>query len=253
MGNQKYYKKTFLHCFTYRTIICGLADDVDISMTFKDDQREQRRGGFYWKDGKPYVSVTNVLKVLDKPALRYWFGREVYRAMVIDPTLEEAVALSAPYKVSDEAKSRGTTIHSIVEAYKASGAQITPPEQFKGYAEAFYSWVKDYKMTIVEHEKTLFDEVNKVAGTMDLLTKNNGDTWVIDVKTGKDIYDEAFLQVSAYMKMSGANRGGVLLLQEDGKYKFAECPDYFNYFLATKTIWEFVNREVCKKVGYGNN
>lgn len=216
------------------------------------DLKEQRRGGFYWKDGKPYVSVTKCLSVLDKPALRYWFGREVYRAMVIDPTLEEAKALAKPYEVSDVAKNRGTTIHSIVEAYKTSGAQITPPEEFKGYAEAFYKWLGDYKMTILEHEKTIFSEEHKYAGTLDLLCKNNGDTWVIDVKTGKDIYDEAFLQVSAYMKQTKATRGGVLLLQEDGKYKFAECPDYFEYFLATKKIWEFVNRELCVKVGYGN-
>ena len=218
----------------------------------KQNLKDERRGGFYWKDGKPYVSVTQVLKCLDKPALRYWFGREVYRAMVVDPTLEESAALSAPYKVSDTAKSRGTTIHSIVEAYKKSGAQIVPPEEFKGYAEAFYSWLKDYKMEVLEHEKTVFDEDHKVAGTLDLLCKNNGDIWVIDVKTGKDIYDEAFLQVSCYMHMSGANKGGVLLLQENGKYKSAECPDYFEYFLATKKMWEFMNRELCKGVGYGN-
>lgn len=217
-----------------------------------NDQRNERRGGFYWKDKTPYVSVTTVLKVLDKPALRYWFGREVYRAMVVDPTMQEAEALSAPYKTSSKAADRGTTVHSIVEAYKASGAQITPPEEFKGYAEAFYSWIKDYKLEITEHEKTIFDEENKLAGTADLICRNNGDTWIIDVKTGKDIYDEAFLQVSAYMKMSGCNRGGVLLLQDNGKYKFAECPNYFEYFLAVKKIWEFVNRELCEKIGYGN-
>ena len=213
---------------------------------------KDRRGGFYWKDEKPYVSVTNILKVLDKPALRYWFGREVYRAMVVDPTLQESEALAAPYKTSSKAADRGTTVHSIVEAYKASGAKITPPEDFKGYAEAFYSWVNDYKLEIKEHEKTLFDEENKLAGTADLICTNNGDTWIIDVKTGKDIYDEAFLQVSAYMKMSGVNRGGVLLLQENGKYKFAESPSYFEYFLAVKKMWEFINRELCEKIGYGN-
>jgi hypothetical protein len=219
-------------------------------MTIQNDMRNERRGGFYWKNQTPYVSVTNILKVLDKPALRYWFGREVYRAMVVDPTLGEQEALSAPYKTSDVAKNRGTTIHSIVESYKTTGEQIVPPAEYKEYANAFYSWVKDYKMTITEHEKTVFDEVNRIAGTMDLICKNNGDTWVIDVKTGKDIYDEAFLQVSAYMKMSGANRGGVLLLQDNGKYKFAECPDYFEYFLSTKKIWEFINRELCEEVGY---
>ena len=44
------------------------------------NNKNLRRGGFYWIDNKPYVSVTKVLEVLDKPALRYWFGKEVYYA-----------------------------------------------------------------------------------------------------------------------------------------------------------------------------
>ena len=69
------------------------------------DQRNDRRGGFYWVDNKPYVSVTTALSVIDKPALRYWFGKQVYLAMTKDPTLNEKAALSAPYQMSDKAKS----------------------------------------------------------------------------------------------------------------------------------------------------
>lgn len=212
--------------------------------------KSEKRAGFYWKDGIPYASVTQILSVIDKPALRWWFGREVFYAMAKDPTLTEAEALSIPRQLSDSAKIRGTAIHSIVEAYQKAGTFIESVGKFKEYASAFHQWVKDYKMEIIEHEKTIFDEKNKIAGTLDLLAKTNGDTWVIDVKTGRDIYNEAHLQVSAYMKMSGANRGGVLLLQESGKYKFAESEDYFEEFLAAKKLWEFQNREMIKKIGY---
>jgi hypothetical protein len=236
-----------------------LVDDVDISMTFKDDQREQRRGGFYWMEGKPYVSVTNVLKVIDKPALRYWFGREVYRAMVVDPTMGEQEALSAPYKTSDKAKSRGTTVHSIVEAWKASGIVIEEvPEEFRPYAEAFYKFVKDNHIEIIEHEKTVISKEHGYAGTTDLIVKKNGSgTWVLDVKTGKDIYMEAHLQLSAYRHALEENgqkidNCGVILLQDNGKYKFEESEDYFDAFLATKKLWEFVNKDLCKSIGYGN-
>ena len=218
----------------------------------ENDKRDGKRAGFYWKENKPYVSVTTVLKVLDKPALRWWFGKEVYYAMAKDPTLSESEAMHVPSETSEAAKARGATIHSIVEAYQKEGEVIDVPEPYKGYAQAFYNWIKDYKMTVVEHEKTFFDETNKIAGTLDLITKNNGDTWVIDVKTGKDIYDEAHLQISAYKRMSGVTRGGVLLLQESGKYKFAESEDYFEEFLCAKKLWEFQNREIVKKVGYGN-
>ena len=218
---------------------------------------EDRRGGYYWVEGKPYISVTNILKAIDKPAIRYWFGKEVYLAMVKDPTLSEKEALSAPYQTSDKAKARGTTIHSIVEAYKKSGIQITPElEQFKGYAEAFHKWVKDNNMEITEHERTVISKTHGYAGTLDLLVKKNRETWICDVKTGKDIYQEAFLQLSAYKhaleedSKIKVDRMGVILLQDTGKYKFAEGEDYFEAFIATKTLWEFLNKEDLEKINY---
>ena len=99
--------------------------------------KSQKRGGFYWKEEKPYVSVTEILKVINKPALMYWHGEQIYWAMVKDPTLPKEIAMRAPYEVSDKAKSRGTTVHSIVEAYKYTGGEIEVAEEFKGYQDAF--------------------------------------------------------------------------------------------------------------------
>lgn len=223
-------------------------------MNTKDD----RRGGFYWLDGTPFVSVTNVLKVIDKPQLRYWFGKEVYLAMVKNPALGEQEALSAPYKKSDDAKSRGTTVHSIVEAWKNTQTQIeTIPDEFKGYSDAFYQWVRDADVKLIAHEKTVVSRQHGYAGTLDLMVENRqGDVWIIDVKTGKDIYAEAFIQVSAYQHALKEDEGidvkrmGILLLGENGKYKFQECEDQFPVFLACKSIWSFLNAEMCEKVGY---
>ena len=219
--------------------------------------KDEKRGNFYWIDKEPYVSVTQVLKAIDKPALRYWFGKEVYYAMVKDPTMAEQEALSAPYKTSGKAKIRGSTIHSIVEAYKSSGAVVdTVPEELRGYAQAFYKWVKDNQVKIDENERTVVSKTHKYAGTLDLLISRVDDRWIVDVKTGKDIYQEAFLQLSAYKHALEEDSGlkiermGVLLLQENGKYKFAEGEDYFDVFMATKKLWEFLNRDICEKVGY---
>ena len=220
----------------------------------KSDLKSNRRGGFYWIDGKPYPSVTKILQCIDKPALRWWFGKEVYLAMVKDPTLAQQEALSAPYKTSDKAKSRGTTVHSIIEAYKKTGKVIdSVPEELRGYAEAFYTWADDNKLEVIESEKTIVNEEHKFAGTLDLLVKlNGGDIFILDIKTGKDIYLEAHLQLSAYFNsQTKATRMGVLLLKEDGKYKFEEVKDNFEVFVAVKKLWEFINKETCEKIGYG--
>lgn len=221
------------------------------------DQRQIRRGGFYWIEEVPYPSVTNIIGILDKPALRYWYGREVYRAMVADPSLSEKDALSKPYQVSESAKDRGSTVHSIVEAWRQSQAQVdNVPEPFRGYAQAFYQWVEDNQTEIVEHERTVVSKEHGYAGTLDLLVKLNGAKLplVADVKTGKDIYDEAWLQLSAYrhgLAEQGVETAGiaVVLLQENGSYKFQhQTEDYLPQFLACKTIWEWQNREDLAKL-----
>jgi hypothetical protein len=219
--------------------------------------KSEKRGGYYWIDGKPYASVTGVLDVLDKKPLRYWFGRQVYMAVVANPSLSEKEALAAPYKITSDAQSRGQTIHSIVEAYKHTKEYIdNVPQEFKGYAQAFYRWTQDNRVTIVEHERTVVSKKYGYAGTCDLLVKlnGNGTPIVVDCKTGKDIYPEAFLQLSAYrqaLKEEGTTTAGVavLLLQEDGshKYQFSE-KDYFRQFFACKVIWDWQNQDDIAKM-----
>ena len=222
-----------------------------------------RRGGFYFDaTNKPYLSTTEILKIINKPALSYWFGREVYRAMLVDPTLDEKTALAAPYKVTGGAKSRGTTVHSIVEAYKTTGAVIENiPEEFKGYATAFYQFIKDHKVDIIDQEKTIFDHVNKVAGTLDMYNKIGDSLHITDVKTGKDIYDEVRLQLSSYAYMQRADGKqvdeiSVLLLETGtdgkptGKYKFQTLEEDWEAFMAARTLYLWNNKEKLIKLGY---
>lgn len=211
---------------------------------------DKRRGGFYWFDGKPYLSVTNILKVIDKPALRYWFGKQVYLAMVANPTLDQQAALAAPYAVSDTAKARGTTVHSIVEAWKQIGMFEVAPE-FVGYKNAFAKWLGDTQAEIQTQEKTVVSEVHRYAGTLDMLVTINGRKVIVDVKTGKDIYPEAFLQLSAYKEALNIDADiAVLLLGETGKYKFEYGEYDIESFLAAKKLYENINKEDLKKVGY---
>lgn len=223
---------------------------------------DSRRGGFYWQGSTPYLSVTETLKVISKPAIVYWFGREVYYAMLKDPTLTEKDAMASPYATSGRAKSRGTTIHSIVEAYKATGEQIdVVGDDFKGYATAFYDFMRDHKPLIIDQEKTVFDKEHRLAGTLDMYAKIGETPMVIDVKTGKDIYADFGLQLSAYAHMlrvegKPVTSTAVLLLETGqdgkptGKYKFQTMIEDFDAFLACKTMYQYINREKLIKVGY---
>lgn len=224
---------------------------------------DKRRGGFYFKTPTdPYLSVTTVLQSISKPQLMYWFGREVYYAMLKDPTLSEKDALAAPYATSGKAKDRGSTIHSIVEAYKSTGMRIeTVPVHLIGYATAFYDFMRDHKPQIIDQEKTVFDEEHRVAGTLDMYALVGESPMVIDIKTGKDIYPDFGLQLSAYANMLRSDEKpvkeiAVLLLETGsdgkptGKYKFQTMREDLETFLAVKKLYEYLNYEKLLKVGY---
>lgn len=214
-----------------------------------------KRGCFYFFDKKPYVSVTEVLGVLDKPALRWWFGNQIYLAMLKDPTMNEAEAMSSPYKTSKKAASRGSTIHSIIEAHKKSDVLIKTVPKLQGYAEAYYKWIRDFKPEIVENEKTVVNKKYGYAGTLDMLIKNSDKLTVVDFKTNKkgNLYDEVDLQLSAYSHALDGVTGMIAVgLAEDGNYTQKTVEDKFDTFLKVKDIWYWKNEDKCKKIGYKN-
>ena len=226
-------------------------------------QVKDRRGGLYFKYNKAYLSVTEIInKVLDKPALRYWFGQQVYLATIKDPSIDEKEALSAPYKVSNKAKDRGSTIHSIVEAFKETGEIIDKiPDDYKGYAQAFYDFMNTFDIKILEQEKTIFSNKHMIAGTLDIFAKIKDKQYIIDVKTGKDIYQEAGLQLSAYAEIMRENSYvvddiAILLLETGkdglptGKYKFQTMTDDFETFNALKRVYIYLNKDRLITLGY---
>lgn len=226
------------------------------------NSKSSRRGGLYWVDKKPYLSVTTVLGIIDKPALRFWYGQQVHRAMVQDPSLSEKDALAAPYQKSRKAMNRGTTIHSLVETYKGTGDRIENiPRQYQGYAMAFYDFMAATKASLIEQERTLFCEKPQIAGTLDIYAQIGDKKHIIDVKTGKDIYPEVGLQLSAYahmMREAGkeVDEISVLLLETGaddlptGKYKFQTLTEDFMAFRAAHRLYCYLNEAKLNQYGY---
>lgn len=228
-----------------------------------NNQKDIRRAGLYWKTPtEPYLSVTSALGVINKPQLAYWYGQQVYYAVAANPSLDEKAALAAPYKTSNDAKERGSTIHTIIEAFKSTEKHIENiPAHIQPYAFAFYDFMRDHNPTMIAQEKTVFNDTHRIAGTLDIYCKIGETEMIVDVKTGKDIYQEAGLQLSAYAQMLRSEGKpvksiAVLLLETGtdgkptGKYKFQTMTEDFDAFLAAKKLYEYVNRERLIKLGY---
>lgn len=232
-------------------------------------KKNTKRGEFYWVGDRPYISVTTILKVIDKPALRYWFGKKVYSAVIKDPSLNQNEAMKAPWRSSGKAKTRGSTIHSFVEQHRQGGdvekMVASLKSNIRPYGEAFLKWITDNDINFVEHERTVLSHQHGYAGTADMRCHINGNDniWLLDVKTGKDIYDEVELQLSAYKQgyleeNEQVDRIGVLLLETGkdnkptGNYKFQEMSDRLDEFLAAKKLWEWKNQEKLEEYQYFN-
>jgi hypothetical protein len=150
-------------------------------------------------------SVTNVIGILDKPAISRWAAKMVAeRAMHMKHSLSGMsdnevvdVLKGAPWAKSSRAADRGTDIHAYLEA-RLNGLE---PEELSADAEPYRAAADDWFDAVgasfedVQTEITLFHP--GYAGTTDLIARRD-DNWVIlDFKTSKAIYDEASLQLSA--------------------------------------------------------
>jgi hypothetical protein len=159
----------------------------DIPKLVRVDSPEGRK--YQTPSGKSYPSVTSVVGLLGKEAIREW------RARVGE---EEA------NRVSARAARRGTTIHSLCENYLLN--KEVKPGLFD--VETFDS-IKPLLNRINNiHclETQLFSDHLQVAGTVDCIAEFDGRVSVIDFKTSRRIKSQEdihgyFMQTSAYSVM----------------------------------------------------
>lgn len=110
---------------------------------------------------------------------------------------------------------------------------------------------KDFKGS----EFLVHSNKHNYAGTVDLMLRIDGQLWLIDVKTGQNVYEDYKLQASAYKHAILENVPTSLKAEKNldtmklailqigyrrnkNGYKFTEVEDKFDVFLNTKAIFE---------------
>jgi hypothetical protein len=120
---------------------------------------------------------------------------------------------------------------------------------------SFVDWFKETKPLVLANEIVAFNGKLNYAGTVDLVCKIGNDFWIIDFKTGQNIWPEYELQISAYkhaLKIKGVSKVKLGVLQLGYKrnkksFKFTEVEDKFDLFLSAKKIWANENEGVEPK------
>lgn len=167
---------------------------------------------YVWKDetGKPEVfsSVTTILKSLPHPALEAWKQRQLIKSVIdhkyeladLDDDVIEATLTSSIFGSRDTAGNVGSAVHSYIE-HITKGTNTQPPsEMAQEYIHQFRRFVEDFNPKFIENEATVFSRTYGYAGTMDAMVEIDGVRYILDYKTGKNVYPEAALQISAYAR-----------------------------------------------------
>jgi hypothetical protein len=156
--------------------------------------------------GELVPSVTNVIGMLEKPALPRWAAIEVakgaYKMRHALTEMDEAEAVGIlkqlPWSKADRAADRGTDIHEWLEAALLGQNLPTLAAEAEKYRPAAQGWLDWYQaeagVTLATEQTFLHDEY---AGTADLVCDVKGERWLIDFKTSKGLYESVALQLSA--------------------------------------------------------
>lgn len=112
----------------------------------------------------------------------------------------------------------------------------------------FIDWYKTAKPKVIARELTVFSEQYKYAGTIDLVCELKDKLYIIDFKSGQNIWAEYKLQLSAYkhayIEQEGETKDIKLAILQLGYkrnkrgWKFTEIDDCFDLFLAAREIWK---------------
>jgi hypothetical protein len=177
------------------------------------------RGGareYTWPaTGEKFVSVTTAIGVIDKPALRSWVGKSVATYAVENLAQVSAVAAKdpegaiellkgAPWRQSTKAANIGSAVHAAVEALVLERPMPEPADELKPFMVQFADFLEAYKPRFEMSEATVYSREHGYAGTLDSIAVIElpliGGRYLLDVKTGKGVYPEAALQMSAYAR-----------------------------------------------------
>jgi hypothetical protein len=168
----------------------------------------------YYVDGVRVPSVTTILSLLDKPALKRWASNmaiEAVEALAAQRPITGEDCLewrrSPPFEVRREkAADAGTYAHAIVAASLKGepfpdAPLLMPQEDRERAADCagrVVRWLDEKGVKVLSVEQALTCPVKRFGGTHDLVCERAGITYIADLKTGKGAYDEVLPQLGAY-------------------------------------------------------
>ena len=238
--------------------------------------KEWSRARFYTIRGRQLPSVTTILDVIAKPALGPWYAKEERRyfeaAMlevltrpgardpeyVLSAVADAVTGVKAADRQRQKAAAIGTAVHAGIEwdlrtrLGEDAGPEPRLPEAAVWAVESWKDWAKSVELKPLAIERTVYCDLCGYAGTLDLYARLSGISTVIDWKSGKAIYPEAFLQNVAYRHAADRlglwSEQGLIVrlpkLVDDPGWEVMSLPETVTLsdFLAAGNLWRWQRR-----------
>ena len=240
-----------------------------------------RRGGRYVlsETEQPY-SVTTVLNggLPKQHVLMGWAARVAALAILDDPSLSVEEAVGKIYEKRDSAGGKGTTLHAWAELVTKG---VTPdvsllPEALQPQGRAFLKFCQDRQPEVLMNEFMVYAPDLYAAGQVDRCLRFPSDTYaegeadILDLKTGRGLYPEMFVQQAVYRHAMNTTGKGfrravdaegnsfiewypvpkcrktfLLHLRDTGDYSLVQGEGSLDVFRAAKVIyeWEVSNKD----------
>lgn len=163
----------------------------------------------YEIDGQRLRRVTTLCGGIPKPWLGMWAAKTTaefavgHRASWQGLPATDAIKLikNAPWSTRDLAATRGTSIHEAIEAtVRNRPLQKDLSEENALCAAHVKRFLKARSSKVLASELTVFSPKHAFAGTLDLWDLDKqGQTWLLDWKSGASVYPEFAVQLAAYL------------------------------------------------------
>lgn len=173
------------------------------------ERRDYGRNHTYRLNGSKAIGVTTAINDgMPKPALVTWGINSVADYALshwdelgdMGPSEKLSTLKGSPWAERDRAALRGTEIHALAERI-VHGEAVEVPEPLIGPVEAYARFLDLWEIEPLATEAVIGHTVYGYAGTGDLWAHvgvRDNMLALIDVKTGKDVYPDAALQLAAY-------------------------------------------------------
>lgn len=216
----------------------------------------------------PKPSITNIISVINEEFLPGYYAKLVathavehldqlvYSVKRFGPDVAIGQLKAVPNQGNDAA-AIGDEVHAAVDKLHRGEVTeefetVTAQHMFDSYRAFCRNYTDYYKVDTTEY--TVWNYQYGYAGTGDLLCTINGETWVIDIKTGNRVYPKVGLQTAAIshgeviiddngteIPMVTVHRHGVLHVRPRSTtlYELKDSDVSWEAFKAAKTIFDW--------------